>query len=142
AGAEAIVEDSFVIPAEPQVQRQLRGDGPVVLGENGTAIVAWFGLKILGRARRGVGVAEQKVGEGIAGVPTVESEAAARRGGILEVESGYALVLAAKLHGVLSADPAQIIVDLVITLAVARAGLIEESGNTGDGDGRLPAHTW
>ena len=83
-----------------------------------------FRLKILGRARGGIGVTEQKIGEGIAGVTAVEGEAAARRGGILEVEGGYALVLAAELYGVLSADPAQIIVEFVITLAVyQRAGI-------------------
>ncbi len=110
-----------MLPPDTQVQSQFIGHRPVVLGKQGAAAIARFHLQVQGGARRGVGVAQQEVGEGVAGVTAVEGEAAARRGRILEVEGGNTLELAAEFHGVLAADPAQIVVDFVIALAVAGA---------------------
>ena len=85
---------------------------------------------------RGRSVPQQEVGKGVARVAAVEGEAAARGRRVLKIERRDALVSESGLDIVPAVRPAQRLENLVIALAVARAGLVEKAAEAHDRDRR------
>ena len=147
---DAVVEVGVgraVLPAQAEVERQIRKGLPVVLRVEVVDVLREVGDVVVGE-RVGVGGAEEEVGPvGVAdgGSTGVRVAAAVGEGAVerVVVVDGHpdVLVLVAELHGVVALHPGE--VDLWVDegriLPLGVGALATEAGEAGDADGRQAA---